>query len=130
MVAVAWAVADRLDARGPRLELALPVLVGGVAGGLHVVHERDQLVLRELQRVGLGQRRAAACAGARGSRAGAPRSSPPGGANWRRCPAYVIARVSALRVAAPAPPATLIRPRTRVPSIVKNRRVWFSMGEV
>ena len=37
---------------------------------------------------------------------------------------------SATLVALPAPPATLIRPWIRVPSMVKNRLVWFSIGVV
>ncbi len=40
---------------------------------------------------------------------------------------YRIASVSAFCVDVPAPPATLIRPRTSVPSIVKKRRVSFSI---
>ena len=36
--------------------------------------------------------------------------------------------VSAALVALPAPPATLIRPRMSVPSMVKKRRLGLSMG--
>ena len=36
---------------------------------------------------------------------------------------------SATRAAAPALPATVTRPRISVPSMVKNRRPGFSIGE-
>jgi hypothetical protein len=51
----------------------------------------------------------------------------PGAPNWRRTSPYRTAMVSALLVAADAAPPTTTRPRTSVPSIVKNRRVSFSI---
>ena len=48
--------------------------------------------------------------------------------NWRRFSPYRSAIASAVWVARAAPPATLTRPRTSVPSIVKNRRDRLSIG--
>ncbi len=58
-------------------------------------------------------------------------SEPSSGAlNCLRCNAYRVAMSSATRPAAPALPPTVIRPRTKVPSMVKNRRLGFSIGEL
>jgi hypothetical protein len=51
----------------------------------------------------------------------------PGAVNWRRTSPYRTAMSSASLVAEDAEPPTLTRPRTRVPSIVKKRRVSFSI---
>ena len=58
-------------------------------------------------------------------------SSPVSGAsNCLRCNAYRVAMSSATRAAAPALPPTVTRPRISVPSMVKNRRPAFSIGEL
>ena len=56
-------------------------------------------------------------------------SSAPGASNCLRSNAYRVAMSRATRAAAPALPPTVTRPRISVPSIVKNRRPWFSIGE-
>jgi len=48
--------------------------------------------------------------------------------NCRRRSPYRIAIVNAARAAAPAPAAMLMRPRIRVPSMVKKRRLGLSIG--
>ena len=53
--------------------------------------------------------------------------SSPGAANWRRTLPYRAAMSRASLVADEAEPPTLTRPRTSVPSIVKKRRVSFSI---
>ena len=53
-----------------------------------------------------------------------------GASNCLRTSAYRIARASALRAAAPAVAPTETRPRIRVPSMVKNRRLSLSIGEL
>ena len=55
--------------------------------------------------------------------------SSPGASNCLRSNAYRVAMSSATRAAAPALPPTVTRPRISVPSIVKNRRPGFSIGE-
>ena len=60
---------------------------------------------------------------------GTSRSSP-GAPNCLRCRAYRTAMSRATRAAAAALPATVTRPRTRVPSMVKNRRLGLSIGEL
>ena len=127
MVRVACQVLAAFRPGGARLQLAL-LLGVGVVRRLQLVALGDQLVLREVQRVGLREQ--------------------------REQPALVhqvvddqhlvvvagclelaaLQRVSDrdvqrhLRRGARAPP-TLTRPRTRVPSMVKNRRSGFSIGD-
>ena len=56
-------------------------------------------------------------------------SSSSGASNCLRSNAYRVAMSSATRAAAPALPPTVTRPRISVPSMVKNRRFGFSIGE-
>ena len=53
-----------------------------------------------------------------------------GSLNCLRCNPYRHAIVIATRAAAAAEPPTVTRPRTSVPSMVKNRRLTLSIGEV
>ncbi len=56
--------------------------------------------------------------------------SSSGALNCLRCKAYRVAMSNATRAALPALPPTVIRPRIRVPIMVKNRRLGFSIGEL
>ncbi len=91
------------------------------------VQLRAQLLLGEVQRVVLGQR------DQQPPLVGAVVHqhhflAPPGGPNWRRRRAWCTAIVSATFDALIEAPPTLTRPWMRVPSIVKNRLVGFSIA--
>ena len=92
------------------------------------MHRRDQLVLRELQRVGRGQRRQqrALVREVVEDHDLAPR---PGGGELAARVAVPDGDVEGQRGRPRRHhPATLTRPRTSVPSMVKKRRVSFSIG--
>ena len=126
---------DRLEAGGARLELApRPLLFVGLLGGAVVgaedpVELGDHALLREVERVGAGERgQEAALVDAVVEKRHLRLRSRAGRTGARR------SRVADRRSSAPpwsreieAPP-TLIRPWMRVPSIVKKRRSSFSIG--
>ena len=55
-------------------------------------------------------------------------SEPPSGPNWRRLSLYLIAIVKPDLAAAKADRGIPIRPPTKVPSMVKNRRLSLGIG--